>query len=72
MSEGTPNIVGIDIGTTSAKAGAFDDDGRETGATEVAYPLLEPRPGWAVQEPAVVVDAVVAAARGAIAAARAA
>ena len=70
MSAATPNIVGIDIGTTSAKAGAFDADGTETGATEVPYPLLEPEPGWAVQEPAVVVDAVVAAARGAIAAAR--
>jgi gluconokinase len=60
-------IVGIDIGTTSAKAGAFDPDGRETGAAEVAYPLLEPTPGWAVQEPGVVVDAVVAVAREAIA-----
>jgi gluconokinase len=63
-------VVGIDIGTTSAKAGAFDADGRETGATEVPYPLLEPQPGWAVQDPAVVVDAVVAATRGALAAAR--
>jgi gluconokinase len=62
-------IVGIDIGTTSAKAGAFDADGRETGASEVAYPLLEPQPGWAVQEPGVVVDAIVEATRGAIAAA---
>lgn len=65
-------VIAIDIGTTSAKAGAFDADGRETGATEIAYPLLTPAPGWAVQEPAVVVEAVVAAARGALAAARAA
>ena len=70
MSGATPNIIGIDIGTTSAKAGAFDADGTETGATEVPYPLLEPEPGWAVQEPGVVVDAVVAATRDAIAAAR--
>lgn len=62
-------IVGIDIGTTSAKAGAFDADGQETGAAEVAYPLLEPSPGCAVQEPGVVVDAVVQATREAIAAA---
>jgi gluconokinase len=72
VSAGAPNIVGIDIGTTSAKAGAFDADGTETGATEVAYPLLEPEPGWAVQEPAFGVDAVFAATRAAIAAARAA
>ncbi|HET6507247.1 MAG TPA: gluconokinase [Baekduia sp.] len=65
-------VVGIDIGTTSAKAGAFDADGRETGSTEIAYPLTAPRPGWAVQEPGVVVDAVVAATRQALAAARAA
>lgn len=62
-------IVGIDIGTTSAKAGAFDADGHEAGANEVAYPLLEPSPGCAVQEPDVVVDAVVEATRAAIAAA---
>lgn len=63
-------VVGIDIGTTSAKAGAFDADGHETGANEVEYPLLEPQPGWAVQEPGVVVDAVVEATRRALAAAR--
>jgi gluconokinase len=62
-------IVGVDIGTTSAKAGAFDADGREVGASEVAYPLLEPEPGRAVQEPDVVVDAVVEVTRQAIAAA---
>jgi gluconokinase len=63
-------VVGIDIGTTSAKAGAFDADGHETGAAEVEYPLLEPEPGWAVQEPGVVVDAVIEATRRALAAAR--
>jgi gluconokinase len=63
-------VVGIDIGTTSAKAGAFDADGHETGAAEVEYPLLEPEPGWAVQEPGVVVEAVVAATRSALVAAR--
>jgi gluconokinase len=65
-------VIGIDIGTTSAKAGAFDADGRQTGATEVGYPLLEPEPGCAVQEPLVVVDAVVEATRAAVAAAHAA
>jgi gluconokinase len=59
-------VVGIDIGTTSAKAGAFDADGHEAGANEVAYPLLEPEPGYAVQDPDAVVDAVVAVAREAL------
>jgi gluconokinase len=63
-------VVGIDIGTTSAKAGAFDADGHETGDNEVEYPLLEPEPGWAVQEPGVVVDAVMEATRRALEAAR--
>jgi gluconokinase len=62
-------VVGVDIGTTSAKAGAFDADGHETGDAEVEYPLLEPEPGWAVQEPPVVVDAVVEVTRRALAAA---
>jgi gluconokinase len=66
------SVVGIDIGTTSAKAGAFEAHSDEVGHTEVAYRLLEPQPGWAVQEPDVVVDAVLAATRGALAAARAA
>ncbi|HMJ34631.1 MAG TPA: hypothetical protein VK501_11995 [Baekduia sp.] len=48
-----------------AKAGAFDADGAEAGATEVGYPLLEPQHGWAVQEP----DEVVAAGRAAASAA---
>ncbi|HEV7752281.1 MAG TPA: gluconokinase [Baekduia sp.] len=65
-------VLGIDIGTTSAKAGAFDADGNETGAAETAYPLLEPQPGWAVQDPAVVVDAVVGVIRTALADASAA
>jgi gluconokinase len=63
-------VVGIDIGTTSAKAGAFDADGRETGAREVGYELLEPEPGWAVQDPDAVVAAALAVTRGAIAGAR--
>jgi gluconokinase len=60
-------VIGIDIGTTSAKAGAFDAEGAETAATEVGYALLEPEPGWAVQDPGQVVDATVAATRAALA-----
>jgi gluconokinase len=66
MSAAT-TVLGVDIGTTSAKAGAFDADGDETGAAETGYPLLEPRPGWAVQDPAGVADAVVEVTRTALA-----
>ena len=49
---GDPVVLGLDVGTTSAKAVAFDADGREHGAGDHAYPLREPEPGRAVQDPA--------------------
>jgi gluconokinase len=55
----TGTVVGVDIGTTSAKAAAFGADGAMGHLADVAYPLHEPRPGWAVQDPARVADAVV-------------
>jgi gluconokinase len=63
-------VLGVDIGTTSAKAVAFDTDARELGRGEAGYPLLEPEHGQAVQEPAVVVDATLASIRAATSAAR--
>ena len=60
-------VLGVDIGTTSAKAVAFDADGRDLGHGAQDYPLLEPEPGQAVQEPGVVVDGALAAIRGAAA-----
>jgi gluconokinase len=63
-------ILGVDVGTTSAKAVAFDDRGRELCGSEVAYPLLGPEPGQAVQDPAAVVAGAVTAIRAAAAAAR--
>jgi gluconokinase len=63
-------VLGVDIGTTSAKAVAFDVDGRDLGRGETPYPLLEPEPGQAVQDPGAVVDATLAAIRTAAAAAR--
>src|SRR3954467_13511441 len=63
-------VLGVDIGTTSAKAVAFDADGREMGRGETGYPLLEPEHGQAVQDPAVVVEGTLAAMRAAVAGAR--
>jgi gluconokinase len=68
---GVPVVVGVDVGTTSAKAVAFDAAGRELGSAEVGYPLLEPAPGRAEQDPGVVVDGALEAIRGAVARARA-
>jgi gluconokinase len=66
----TAAVLGVDVGTTSAKAVAFDATGRELGNGEASYPLLEPEPGQAVQDPDAVIDAMVAAIREAVAAAR--
>jgi gluconokinase len=66
-----PVVLGLDVGTTSAKVAAFDASGARLGdEAEVSYPLDEPGPGEAVQDPGVVVDAVVAATREATAQAR--
>jgi xylulokinase len=43
-------LVGVDVGTTAAKAGVFDADARPLAAAEAAYPILRPRPGWAEQD----------------------
>jgi gluconokinase len=64
-------VVGVDVGTTATKAVAFDAQGRERGAAEVRYPLLEPAPGRAEQEPGVVVDGALEAIRRAVGHARA-
>ncbi|MFN8205050.1 MAG: gluconokinase [Solirubrobacteraceae bacterium] len=54
-------VIGLDVGTTGVKAVAFgvDTPWRQVAIRE--YPLLEPAPGQAVQDPTVVLDAVAAA-----------
>src|SRR4051794_1136603 len=60
-------VLGLDVGTTSAKVTAFAAGGGRLGDAEEGYPLDEPPPGAAEQDPQTVVDAVVAAARQAAA-----
>jgi gluconokinase len=59
--------LAIDIGTTSAKAVAYDCDGGEHGAGDAGYPLHEPAYGRAEQDPAQLLEGAVAAARAAVA-----
>ena len=59
-------MIGLDVGTTSAKAIAFDPDGGEHGSGDAGYPLLEPNPGEAVQDPHEVVRAALKAVRSAL------
>ena len=51
-------VLGVDIGTTSAKAVACDASGIVHGRAERAYPVRGPGPGHAVQDPLEVLDAV--------------
>lgn len=43
----TSALVGVDIGTSSAKGAAYDPEGRLLGSAEVAYRHETPRRGWA-------------------------
>jgi len=45
-----PLYLGLDLGTTSAKACAFDDEGKMVAERSGSYPLLHPEPGAAVQD----------------------
>lgn len=50
-------FIGLDLGTTSVKACAFDRDGKMIGECSREYPLLHPVAGAAVQEPLVLLKA---------------
>jgi len=45
-------VVGLDVGTSSVKGLAIDEEGAVIGVAERAYPLSTPRPGWSEQDPA--------------------
>ena len=52
----TSYFIGLDLGTTSAKACAFDSTGKLLTERIAHYPLAHPEPGAAVQDPAVMVE----------------
>ncbi len=45
------DVVGIDIGTTGARAVRVDAVGTIVASASASYPLLTPEPGWTEQEP---------------------
>ncbi|SCG79240.1 gluconokinase [Micromonospora humi] len=59
-------VVGVDIGTTSSKAVAFDTDGRQLASHSIGYPLEEPHPGWAEQDPDLIYQAVLGVIRAVV------
>jgi xylulokinase len=44
-------MVGLDIGTTGARALAVDESGQVLASASDEYPLYSPRPGWTEQHP---------------------
>lgn len=44
-------LLGIDLGTSSIKAGLFDTRGKPIAFADESYPLSTPRSGWAEQSP---------------------
>jgi xylulokinase len=45
------SLIGLDIGTTGARAVAIDLDGSVRAVASEEYPLSTPRPGWTEQDP---------------------
>jgi gluconokinase len=56
--QGDVVVIGVDIGTTSTKTVAYDAQGRPGASSSVGYPLAEPAPGFAEQDPGAILDAV--------------
>lgn len=52
-------IIGLDIGTSSAKAVAFDYEGNILSQHSVPYPILNPSEGWYEQDPEIVYAACI-------------
>lgn len=45
------HLLGIDVGTSACKAVVIAEDGRVLGTGSAEYPMLQPRPTWAEQDP---------------------
>jgi len=58
-----PCMVGLDLGTTGAKAGLVSASGRIVATASAGYETSTPRPGWAEQDPAAWWEACCAALR---------
>jgi xylulokinase len=51
MPVATDILVAIDVGTSGARAAAFDLDGNRQLEIRRGYPTVSPAPGWAEQDP---------------------
>ncbi|WP_328423866.1 gluconokinase [Micromonospora sp. NBC_00389] len=60
-------VIGVDIGTTSTKVVAYGANGRQFASHTAGYPLDDPQPGYAEQDPQVILDAVLISIRAVVA-----
>jgi sugar (pentulose or hexulose) kinase len=44
-------LLGLDVGTTGARALAIDAGGRVVASASEDYPMATPHPGWTEQDP---------------------
>ncbi|WP_345751079.1 gluconokinase [Microbacterium rhizophilus] len=51
-------VIGVDMGTTATKVVAYTPDGRQLASSSHGYPLDEPHPGHAEQDPHAILGAV--------------
>lgn len=54
-----PYVIGIDLGTGSAKALAMTPSGKIVDSAQVSYPIVEPQPGFQEQAPELIWQAFV-------------
>ncbi|MGH4121040.1 gluconokinase [Clostridium sp.] len=52
-------FIGLDIGTSSTKAIAFDLKGNVISNCNIGYPILNPKPSWSEQNPEEMFEAVI-------------
>ena len=57
-TSGEATVLGIDLGTGSVRAGLYSQSGALLAAREESVTTAHPRPGWAEQSPAQVLDAL--------------
>ena len=63
MSTARDIVIGVDMGTTATKAVAYSVTGELAASASHGYPLEEPFPGHAVQDPDLILGAVYEAVR---------
>ena len=61
-----PCLVGVDVGTSTIKVGAFDPSGRNLATASLPTPMASPRRGWSEHDPEELWHAVVSTLRGVI------